>query len=189
MYDVSTSTLLTCRYWAFGPQCPDIDQNGTQRCRFAHWDTGRLSHFDDQRGTCRDWFYGRNCRFVANCMYEHRDTGMMGMGQGGKTTRNIFTSLLTTWSALELYGLNLQVADAASRAGFDTRNHVALMDLIWAVRRIAYCGGTQYGSKQRPPPPPHPIYPDKYRPGDPWLDNTKNPKKRTRDVSVAIFVC
>ena len=37
-------------------------------------------------------------------------------------------------SAINLSGLNLDVANAAARSGFDTINQAALHDLIWAVR-------------------------------------------------------
>jgi hypothetical protein len=50
----------------------------------------------------------------------------------------------------------------ASRSGFDTTHHVALMDLIWAVRRIAFRHGVQSPIIWRPPK--HAIYPDRYRP-------------------------
>ena len=44
----------------------------------------------------------------------------------------------------ELLGLNFHIADAARKTGFDTRNHVALLDLIWSVRRVAFnCGATK----------------------------------------------
>lgn len=79
---------------------------------------------------------------------------------------------------LVLHGLNLEIADAANRAGFNTRNQVALMDLIWAVRRIAFRHAVEQPKIQRPPK--HPVYPDRYRPGDP-SDNTMRPRKRGRE--------
>ena len=78
---------------------------------------------------------------------------------------------------LVLHGLSLEIADAANRSGFNTRNQVALMDLIWAVRRIGFRHAVEKPQIQRPPK--HPVYPDHYRPGDP-SDNTKKPRKRRR---------
>lgn len=78
---------------------------------------------------------------------------------------------------LVLHGLNLEIADAANRAGFNTRNQVALMDLIWAVRRIGFRHAVKDPEIRRPPK--HPVYPDHYRPGDP-SDNTKKKRKRRR---------
>lgn len=83
------------------------------------------------------------------------------------------------FTALQLSGLNLQVAEAARRSGFNTRNHVALMDLIWSVRRVTFGHGLQ--KPREAPPPKHPIYPDKYRPGS-KTDNTKKPGKRAREL-------
>jgi hypothetical protein len=80
---------------------------------------------------------------------------------------------------LVLHGLNLEIADAANRSGFNTRNQVALMDLIWAVRRIAFRHAVESPKIKRPPK--HPVYPDRYRPGDP-SDNTNKPRKRAREV-------
>jgi hypothetical protein len=81
-------------------------------------------------------------------------------------------------SVLVLHGLSLEIADAANRSGFNTRNQVALMDLIWAVRRIAFRHAVEKPQIQRPPK--HPVYPDRYRPGD-ASDNTKRPRKRRRN--------
>jgi hypothetical protein len=44
----------------------------------------------------------------------------------------------------KLLGLDFHIADAARKTGFDTRNHVALLDLIWSVRQVAFnCGATK----------------------------------------------
>ena len=59
-------------------------------------------------------------------------------GARGEINSITFSPHLIIQSALELYRLNHQVADAASKAGFDKRNHVAPADLTWAVRWIAY---------------------------------------------------
>ena len=67
----------------------------------------------------------------------------------------------------------MAVADAATKAGFNTFNHEALFDLIWAARRVTT--GTPLASN-RPPPPRHPIYPDRYRPSGVG-DNTKRKRK------------
>lgn len=63
--------------------------------------------------------------------------------------------------AVVLTGFNLEVASAAARAGFNTWNHRALYDLIWAVKRVAlrHC----HGPVNRPPPKDS-YYPDRYRP-------------------------
>lgn len=53
------------------------------------------------------------------------------------------------------------------------------MDLIWAVRRIAFRHAVEHPAIKRPPR--HPVYPDRYRPGDP-SDNTQRPKKRGREM-------
>jgi hypothetical protein len=78
---------------------------------------------------------------------------------------------------LVLHGLSLEIADAANRSGFNTRNQVALMDLIWAVRRIGFRHAVEKPNLRRPPK--HPVYPDHYRPGDP-SDNTMRRRKRGR---------
>jgi hypothetical protein len=180
MRSLSGRQLLTCRYWAFGTRCPDIDASDVQTCQYAHWDTGRLADFYEQRGTCYEWFHKRVCPFGVNCTYEHRDTGVMGLNQGCRSllvlSRSHFP--LTLDLVLVLHGLNLEIADAANRSGFNTRNQVALMDLIWAVRRIAVRHAVERPTVKRPPK--HPVYPDRYRPGDP-SDNTNRPKKRGRE--------
>ncbi|KAK4943547.1 hypothetical protein LTR10_016841 [Elasticomyces elasticus] len=77
-------------------------------------------------------------------------------------------------AAIELDGFALQVADAANKAGFNTFNHEALYNLIWAVKRVAlHSGVNRFGHH---PPPRHPIYPDRYRPSG-VRDNTKKKKK------------
>lgn len=74
--------------------------------------------------------------------------------------------------AIILTGFNLEVAAAAAGAGFNTWNHHALYNLIWAVKRVAlrHCHGPV-----NPPPPRNPYYPDRYRPSG-LGDNTS--KKR-----------
>jgi hypothetical protein len=89
-----------------------------------------------------------------------------------------FTDILHA-TVLELSGLNLQIADAARKSGFDTHHHVALLDLIWSVRRVAFSHGVTKPSL--PPPPKHPIYPDRHRPGAKG-NESKNSRKRTRDA-------
>jgi len=76
-------SLFTCRYWALGPACPNLNSYGTDVCTFAHWDTGLLASDFEQRGTCRYWLQGR-CHKGESCWYEHRDTGVDGLYQGGK---------------------------------------------------------------------------------------------------------
>lgn len=79
--------------------------------------------------------------------------------------------------------MSLQIADAAAKSGFDTRNHVALLDLIWSVRRIAFSHGVGKPIGQRPPK--HPIYPDRYRPSGSG-DNTERPRKRLRETDAIL---
>lgn len=74
--------------------------------------------------------------------------------------------------AISLTGLNLEIANAASSAGFDTWKHKALYDLIWAVKRVAL--RHSHGPVNLPPPR-NPYYPDRYRPSG-LGDNTN--KKR-----------
>ena len=85
MQTTSGRKLLTCRYWAFGPRCPNIDENGVDVCPYAHWDTGRLSHFYEQRGTCWYWTTNRGCYWGLACNFEHRHTGYMGVHHGSKS--------------------------------------------------------------------------------------------------------
>ena len=80
MHVISGRKLLTCRYWAFGERCPDHVTD----CPYAHWDTGRLSDYFEQRGTCWDWAHGDRCELGTRCLFEHRDTGMMGIKDGSK---------------------------------------------------------------------------------------------------------
>ncbi|OCT47232.1 hypothetical protein CLCR_02262 [Cladophialophora carrionii] len=150
--------LYTCRYWALGPECPNMDAFRTVSCDFAHYDTGDLASHVQQRGTCLAWKQYGFCGRGVGCWYEHRDTGVTGLYQG----------------TVELDGLELQVADAAAKAGFNTYNHEALFDLIWAVKRLALRAGASR-LRSVPPPPKDPIYPDRYRPSG-IGDNTK--KKR-----------
>lgn len=64
--------------------------------------------------------------------------------------------------AIDLAGVELEIADAANKAGFDTLNHEALFDLIWAVKRVALKTGA--GRLVPPSLPRVSIYPDRYRP-------------------------
>ncbi|EXJ57519.1 hypothetical protein A1O7_07867 [Cladophialophora yegresii CBS 114405] len=151
--------LYTCRYWALGPECPNVDAYHTVTCEFAHYDTGDLASHIQQRGTCLAWKQYGSCGRGVGCWYEHRDTGVTGLHQG----------------AVELDGLELQVADAARKAGFNTFNHEALFDLIWAVKRLALRAGAS-GLRSLPAPPRDPIYPDRYRPSG-IGDNTKKRRR------------
>jgi len=87
---------------------------------------------------------------------------------------------LTESLAIILKGFELEVADAARRSGFDTREHTALFDLIWAVKRAArrYGAGTVH-TRTYTRPPLHPIYPDRYRPSGVG-DNTNKKRKRAQ---------
>ncbi|EXJ67695.1 uncharacterized protein A1O5_09041 [Cladophialophora psammophila CBS 110553] len=138
--------LYTCRYWALGPGCPNTDAFGWLTCEFAHCDTGRLASSVQQRGTCLPWKHFGYCGSGVGCWYEHRETGVTGLYQG----------------TVELAGFELEVADAATEAGFNTFNHEALFDLIWAVKRLALQAGSCHFQRTRPPKDP--IYPDRYRP-------------------------
>ena len=82
-------------------------------------------------------------------------------------------------SAMSLTGFNLEVAQAALSAGFNTWNHNALYKLIWAVKRVAlrHCHGPL-----DEPPPKDPYYPERYRPSG-LGDNTN--KKRSAPPSEA----
>ncbi|KAL2436374.1 hypothetical protein ABEF95_009286 [Exophiala dermatitidis] len=156
------SKLYTCRYWALGPACPNIDAFGTNICPFAHWDTGRLASHFQQRGTCVSWKHLGYCGRGSGCWYEHRLTGVTGLFQG----------------TIELTGFELQVADAASNSGFNTFSHEALFDLIWAVKRLALQVNPGAGQIKRVSLPPDPIYPDRYRPSGRWDNrNTRNKRK------------
>ncbi|KAJ9610750.1 hypothetical protein H2200_005527 [Cladophialophora chaetospira] len=151
--------FYTCRYWALGPACPNVDPFHTVVCEFAHYDTGVLASHVQQRGTCLPWKLWGYCGKGTGCWYEHRDTGVTGLYQGN----------------VELSGFELEVADAATKAGFNTLRHEALFDLIWAVKRVATRGpGSQL--RNRPPPPKDPIYPDRYRPSG--IGDNTNKKRR-----------
>ena len=86
-----------------------------------------------------------------------------------------------TSSAIELVGFELQVANVAYNAGFNTTNHQALFDLIWAVKRTTL----RPPPFRLPPPPPHPVYPDRYRPSGVG-DNTNKKRKRNVDAPNAV---
>ena len=89
-----------------------------------------------------------------------------------------------TSAAVELVGLELEIANIAHSSGFNCTNHKALFDLIWAVKRTAF--KIKPPGPTRPPPPPHPIYPDRYRPCGKG-DNTNKKRKRTDDVKVKFY--
>jgi hypothetical protein len=79
----------------------------------------------------------------------------------GTVSHRLFISLerrLRQAAAHKLSGINLAIANAAEKAGFNVSNKKALMELVFAVRRAGGLGDYW------PPPPPHPIYPDRYRP-------------------------
>jgi hypothetical protein len=85
MQVIAGRKLLTCRYWAFGPRCPNIDATGVDTCDYAHWDTGNLSNFYQQRGTCWYWANPKfECWWGIACSFEHRETGYMGVHHGSK---------------------------------------------------------------------------------------------------------
>ena len=84
-------------------------------------------------------------------------------------------SLTVSFTELQLDGLNLQIAEAAVKSGFDTLNHTALLDLIWAVRRVAFGHGVAKPSNQRPPK--HPDYPDRFRPCESQKDSYQKREK------------
>ena len=88
-----------------------------------------------------------------------------------------------TSPALELVGFELQVANIAYNAGFNTTNHERLFDLIWAIKRMAL---QNVPRPRPPPPPPHPIYPDRYRPSGVG-DNTNRKRKRPNEDVVLRF--
>ena len=166
---------FTCRYWALGPRCPD-----GVRCSFAHRDTGRLATPTHQPGTCLTFSKYGYCTKGTYCGYEHRYTGVTGLHQGSEFSPSTLKSSLTS-PAIELVGFELQIADIAHSSGFNTTNHEALFDLIWTVKRMALKATP--GPRNRPPPPPHPIYPDRYRPSGVG-DNTNKKRKRNDDVEL-----
>jgi hypothetical protein len=83
--------------------------------------------------------------------------------------------------AVELAGIEREIANAAYQGGFQTNNHEALFNLIWAVKRIALRRYSRSG-ELRPRPPKHPVYPDRYRPSG-LGDNTEKKRKRVRATS------
>lgn len=89
-----------------------------------------------------------------------------------KAVRHHVLSLIFTddLKGVTLNGFNLDIAVAASKAGFDTHNHSCLFDLIWAVKRIALRASK--GAVVDRPPPRDPVYPDRFRPSG-IGDNTK----------------
>ena len=78
--------------------------------------------------------------------------------------------------AVELDGFELEIANAAFRGGFNTMAHEALFNLIWSVKRTALRGISRAG-QLLPRPPPHPVYPDRFRPSGVG-DNTARKRKR-----------
>ena len=87
-----------------------------------------------------------------------------------------------TSSAIELVGIELEIADIAHKSGFNTTDHEALFNLIWAIKRTSL--KIKPPTPYRPPPPPHPIYPDRYRP-DGIGDITNRKRKRpNEDIQV-----
>ncbi|KAK5106002.1 hypothetical protein LTS08_000118 [Lithohypha guttulata] len=100
-----------------------------------------------------------------SCYFEHRNTGVDGMYQG----------------QISLTGMELEIADAAATAGFNTWQHIALYDLIWAVKRVAF---QHCQTDSRPPKPKDPLYPDRYRPSG--LGDTTS-KKRLRPFPNRLF--
>lgn len=68
----------------------------------------------------------------------------------------------------------MQIADAANKAGFNTLNHEALFELIWAVKRVGLRAGTIRTDQFTLPPKS--IYPDRYRPQ--YQARGNGPKKR-----------
>ncbi|RMZ77281.1 hypothetical protein DV737_g4461, partial [Chaetothyriales sp. CBS 132003] len=78
---------------------------------------------------------------------------------------------------IELHGLEFEIANAAFQAGFNTANHEALFNLIWALKRA---GNRCFGSsgQSRLGPPKNSIYPDRYRPSG-IGDNTMKKRKLT----------
>ena len=174
-----TRKLLTCRYWALGPSCPSIIK-GVDHCQFAHWDTGRLASPLEQRGTCLNFSQHGYCYKGGSCWYEHRDCGVTGLYQGSKRLHfscslwgSLFANCLI---AIELDGMELEIANAACKGGFNTTNHEGLLELIWAVKRVAL-RRFRGSNLPQPPPPKHPIYPDRFRPSGVG-DNTARKRKR-----------
>lgn len=71
--------------------------------------------------------------------------------------------------------MDLEIANACAQAGFNTWNHIALLDLIWAVKRVVRRPTAGQGSGlQRPPKDP--IYPDRYRPSGVGDNSTRKRK-------------
>ncbi|OQU99439.1 hypothetical protein CLAIMM_05071 isoform 2 [Cladophialophora immunda] len=94
-----------------------------------------------------------------------------------KTQGEMFKADEKSLKPVELTGFELQVADAATKAGFNTFNHEALFNLIWVVKRLALQAGTLHPRGRLPKDP---IYPDRYRPNG-IGDNTK---KKSRAVTI-----
>lgn len=80
---LATTRKLTCRYWALGSACPDVAPGGRIFCQYAHYDTGTLCDAAKQMGTCLPWSKKGVC-LRSDCPYEHRETGVTGLNQGGR---------------------------------------------------------------------------------------------------------
>lgn len=84
---------FTCRYWALGPACPNVTRTGSIFCKYSHYDTGQLAGPFAQTGTCLNWSKHGVC-YRFGCTYEHRNTGVTGLGQGGRKSIHSFRSRL-----------------------------------------------------------------------------------------------
>lgn len=95
---------------------------------------------------------------------------------------SLFSISTNAFKAVTLTGFNLEVANAASKSGFNTWNHGALYDLIWAVKRVVFrhCRGNS-----KAPVPKDPFYPDRYRPSG-LGDNTN--RKRSAPMPDPLLV-
>ncbi|OAL26770.1 hypothetical protein AYO22_04123 [Fonsecaea multimorphosa] len=130
----------------------------------------------NKRYICRYWALGPRCPNVdafgaSTCEFAHWDSGRMATTVQQRGVTGLYQG------TIELTGFELQVADAATKAGFNTFNHEALFELIWAVKRLAL--------RKRPfhflgHLPKDPIYPDRYRPSGVG-DNT-NRKRRAATI-------
>lgn len=80
--------------------------------------------------------------------------------------------------------MELHIANAAYDAGFNTCNHEALFNLIWAVKRTAI---QTLRLSHQPFKPRHPTYPDRYRPsgiGDNTARKRKSKKKKRQNPNL-----
>lgn len=102
MQVIAGRKLLTCRYWAFDPRCPNIDASGVDTCNYAHWDTGNLSNFYQQRGTCWYWLIPSSDvggAQPATSSIERRDTwaSTMAVSWPGMPLANLFVHFLARY--------------------------------------------------------------------------------------------